>query len=76
MDIPFRPPITDEHGEPRPCPRCGRIYERPTTAVIDGQPVRLAGHVPGDAVCRSVLPMGKGGILLDARERKAARSRL
>ena len=74
--IPAAEPPLDEHGEPRPCPRCGRIFERPTAGSIDGQPIRLAGHVPGDAVCRTVPPATKGGVILDARMRRAARSQL
>lgn len=77
MPIPAaQPPVMTPDGEPRPCPRCGRIFERSIEFVLEGKTVRQEGHVPGDRVCRTVEPLGKGGILLDARARRAARAQL
>ena len=63
--VPAAPPPMSAEGEPIPCPRCGRIYERP----LPGVP----GHVPG-ASDRLCPPMDKRpSAERDARARKARR---
>lgn len=64
-DVPMALPPLEADGEPIPCPRCGRIYER----TLPGLP----GHVPGssDRLCP---PMnGRAKVVRDARDRKARR---
>jgi hypothetical protein len=63
--VPAAPPPMEADGEPIPCPRCGRIYERS----LPGVP----GHVPGasDRLCPPMDQRSKPD--RDARARKARR---
>lgn len=63
MATPAAPPFLTDDGEPIPCPRCGRIYERPLPG--------LTGHVPGSS--QRLCPPMTGTVPRDARERKARR---
>lgn len=65
FDVPMALPPLAADGEPVPCPRCGRIYER----ALPG----LTGHIPGDSDRLCPPTPRNGSVPRDARERKARR---